>query len=52
MESSGIRTPLTMSMTMTISQEALTMYIFHPMLARPIGMMNTKMSLEVISKSI
>lgn len=37
---------------MTISQEALTMYIFQPMLARPIGMMKTKMSLEVISKII
>lgn len=35
---------------MIISQEALTMYIFQPMLARPIGMMKTKMSLEVISK--
>lgn len=36
---------------MTISQEALTMYIFQPILARPIGMMKTKMSLKVISKA-
>lgn len=43
---------LTISITMTMSQEALTMYIFQPMLARPIGMMKTKTSLDVVSKSI
>lgn len=30
---------------MTMSHDALTIYIFHPMFARPIGMMNTKTSL-------
>lgn len=40
-----------MSITMIISHEALTMYIFQPMFARPIGMMKTKMSLKVISRS-
>jgi hypothetical protein len=34
-----------------MSQEALTIYIFHPILARPIGMIKTKISLEVISRS-
>ena len=30
---------------MTTSHEALTMYIFQPMLPRPMGMMKTKTSL-------
>lgn len=34
-----------MSATMTMSQDALTMYILHPMFWRPMGMMNTKTSL-------
>lgn len=51
MRLTGIFTTLTISITMTISQEALTIYIFQPMLARPIGMIKTKTSLEVISKN-
>lgn len=45
----GVSIKLTMSITMTMSQEALTMYILQPMLARPIGMMKTNIRLEMIS---
>lgn len=31
---------------MTISHEAFTMYIFHPMLSKPIGIMKTKTRLR------
>lgn len=41
----GTRT-LTMRPKITISHEALTMYIFQPMLLSPIGMMNTNTSLQ------
>ena len=37
---------LTIRPAMTISQLALTMYIFHPILLRPIGMMKTNTSLK------
>lgn len=37
--------PLTIRPRMTISQDALTMYIFQPIFSRPIGMMKTKTSL-------
>lgn len=38
-----------MRITITISHDAFTMYIFQPMLVKPIGIMNTNTSL---SKSV
>lgn len=35
----------------TMSHDALTMYIFHPMLARPIGMMKTNTRLRTLVKN-
>lgn len=37
---------LTMSTTMMMSQEALMMYIFHPIFSMPIGMTNTSTMLQ------
>jgi hypothetical protein len=42
----NVRRMLTIRPRMTMSHDALTMYIFHPILLRPIGIMNTKTSLK------
>ena len=41
-----------MRITMTMSQEPLTIYIFHPILLRPIGMMKTNTRLGIWSAEI
>jgi hypothetical protein len=39
---------LTMRPTITMSQDALTIYIFQPIFANPIGIINTKTSLRTL----